>query len=147
MPQPGQRDPIKMQYWGNHIVAWRESALSKSQYCQSHGLKLNNFCSWEVKVRESDDAASSFRRSQRTKQKYGRNRKARSQRDSAETNWSAAHEQASFVQANIGPEPDSIRPLSSQDYIEISCPSGVLIKLPSATNTDTLLAVLAALAG
>jgi len=136
-----------MQYWREHIAAWRESGLPKSQYCQRHGLKLNNFCSWEGKVRESEEAVSSARTSQKAKPKHGKNRKAPPHSASTKANRSAEDKQASFVQATVLPEPDSIRPLSSQDHIEISCPSGVLIKLPTTTNTDTLLAVLAALAG
>ena len=147
LPKPGQRDPIKMQYWREHITAWRDSGLSKSQYCQRHGLKLNNFCSWEAKVGESDKAVSSIRTSRRSKPKHGKNRTARCQSASPEADCSASDEHASFVQAKIRSAHDATRPPASLECIEVSCSSGVLIKLPVTTNTDTLLAVLVALAG
>jgi hypothetical protein len=29
--------------WADHITAWRESKLTRSEYCRQRGLKLNEF--------------------------------------------------------------------------------------------------------
>ena len=52
-----------------------------------------------------------------------------------------------FVEVKIGPGQGHSRPDVSLNFIEISCPSGALIKIPTRMDTNTLLAVLAALAG
>lgn len=29
--------------WAEHVAAWRESKLTRAEYCRQHGLKLNLF--------------------------------------------------------------------------------------------------------
>lgn len=46
-------------FWREHIRSWRTSGLSRTAYCQDHGLKLRSFHAWVTRLRHS------FRRPQK----------------------------------------------------------------------------------
>lgn len=44
----------------NHIIAWRESKLSQSEYCRQNDIPLTTFGNWKRKAKSDMNAASPF---------------------------------------------------------------------------------------
>lgn len=123
----GQRDPEKERYWRDTIARFRKSGLSKSQFCQNEGLKRTSFSNWERIIRLRDREASVAKR------REIRIRRARS----ATTKRNKRND---FVEVHLnGNHQSSAQP---KDAIEISCPSGLTVRLPAGLDTNSLLAVL-----
>ena len=47
------RSPRHHTIWRAHIRAWRASPLSRSVYCQTHGLALRSFNAWVARLRHA----------------------------------------------------------------------------------------------
>ena len=45
-------------WWQEHVGRWRQSGISKSGYCATHGLSLHSFRYWLRKSRSSVDTIS-----------------------------------------------------------------------------------------
>jgi hypothetical protein len=146
LPQPGQYDPAKEKYWRQTIAAWRDSGLSKSQFCRHHGIKLNLLSNWTRRLDERDAQANLRRPVQRAARRNGNAQKARTRRNVTPVS-SGVDDPAGFVEVNVSPDHQASCDYESTGLIEISCPSGVVIKLPPLMETDKLLTVLHALAG
>jgi hypothetical protein len=40
-------------FWLEHVRAWRASSLSRTAYCQRHGLELRSFHQWVARLRQT----------------------------------------------------------------------------------------------
>lgn len=48
-------NPISKEQWLSHVAQWRASGITRSAYCEQHGLKLHSFIYWIKRVREQAD--------------------------------------------------------------------------------------------
>jgi len=129
------------------LASWRESGLPRIRFCQREGIPLTSFCGWEKRERKSSEAAVQNEAKQQPEPTRQTKRKGRRKKPKASEAFFAQDMAADFVQVNVGADNDYGRPGVAQEFIEISCPSGVLIKLPPQMDTDKLLVLLTTLAG
>lgn len=40
----------KMAFWEQQHALWKESGLSQTDFCKSHGFSLSTFCRWRCKA-------------------------------------------------------------------------------------------------
>jgi len=129
------------------LASWRESGLPRIRFCQREGIPLTSFCGWEKQERKSREAAVQNETQQQPEPTRQTKKKVRKKKPTVPDPSFAQDMVADFVQVNVGADIDHGRPGVTQEFIEISCPSGVLIKLPPQMDTDKLLALLTTLAG
>ena len=48
-------NPISKEQWLAHVAQWRASGITRSAYCEQHGLKLHSLIYWNKRVREQAD--------------------------------------------------------------------------------------------
>lgn len=48
----------RMQFWQQQHAIWKESGLSQSDFCKSHGFSLSTFCRWRCKALKAERATS-----------------------------------------------------------------------------------------
>ncbi len=131
-----KRDLEKEKHWREVLSSWRASGVSKARFCRERGLKLSTLCSW-VSVIESRDA----------EQRNESVRAARKRRLEIETNEKKEKKTSvEFVEAKCSNRLQRLEaPQAETERIEISTQQGLLIKLPAASNSALLFAVLQAL--
>lgn len=131
----GKRDLEKEKLWREIIARWRDSGLSKSQFCYRENLKLNTFCNWISVIAERDtEQLREAGSKRRAKQKAQRRNRAAGKGTSAD-----------FVQAKCSVQANSSPLEAVANRIEISTPDGLVIRLPGNSNSALLFAVLQAL--
>ncbi|GAM52073.1 hypothetical protein EBME_0536 [bacterium endosymbiont of Mortierella elongata FMR23-6] len=42
----------RREHWASHVSNWKRSVQTQAAYCAVHGLKLNTFKDWVVKLRK-----------------------------------------------------------------------------------------------
>jgi len=151
MPQPGKYDQAKEQSWRNIISAWRQSGRLKSHFCRDHDIKLNQFCSWETKIRERDakkkkaaaqGSATALGSAGRRK---SAERLANGRRQRAPKASPVAEDLNDFVEVNLKNEPvHASAERADAGVIEVSLPNGVRFKLPAQLPVHTLHAIISA---
>jgi hypothetical protein len=149
LPKPGHYDLEKEEQWRNLIRAWRQSGMLKSHFCRDHGIKLNLFCNWERKLKVRDAERSADRmRAGTGKQKAHKTSKRKGQQAAQPkaANTDTEKTVLTFVEVNVKDKPpEGIVSGSAACMIEVSCPNGLLLKLPPHTSTEVLLAILGSL--
>ena len=150
MPQSGKYDQAKEQSWRNIISAWRQSGRLKSHFCRDHDIKLNQFCSWETKIRERDAIRKAAAQGSATASGSAGRRKSTER--SANGRGQRAPKAApvdedfnDFVEVNLKDVPEHA-PAERGDagVIEVSLPNGVQFKLPTRVPVHTLQAIISA---
>ena len=53
-----QSQPQGRSYWVDHIEAWRESGMSRAEYCQTHGLSRKTFGWWTWRLDQEQRGSS-----------------------------------------------------------------------------------------
>ena len=56
-PQSSSKVRRSKQWWQSQFEAWKNSGLSKSEYCRKHLINASSFYNWSLKLRE-DELAS-----------------------------------------------------------------------------------------
>lgn len=78
-------------YWSMHVEAWRQSGLSRAEYCRCHGLSRRTFDTWHKHLVSADDARkhteyqAQLRREQRRKEQESKPRRRPKSRFGANT--------------------------------------------------------------
>lgn len=131
-----KRDLRKEKYWREVISDWQGSGLSKLQYCLEHGLKPSTLSGWvtTIKDRDSEHRIASAKHS-----------RARRLTNPKQVLHEKNQSQVDFVEAKCRDSARSDSSIQSSDKIEIVTPDGLVVRIPAASNSAFLFAVLQAL--
>ena len=48
----------KRTYWKHHIESWQETALTMTEYCRRHSLKLHQLVYWKKRILKTETGVS-----------------------------------------------------------------------------------------
>ncbi len=133
---PGsKRDLRKEKHWREVISDWQDSGLSKLQYCREHDLRSSTLSGWVTTIKDRDAEH------RRVPTKTSRARRLVNPRRSQ----SEKRSQTDFVEAKYSSSARQDVLNQPSDKIEIVTPSGLVVRLPTGSNSAFLFAVLQAL--
>jgi hypothetical protein len=141
VPAHGHRDPYKEQHWREIIARQKLSGLSKAQFCLNEGIKPSAFSNWERTIRARDE--ENRRADGKSKQQH-RNLKRTGASSKAKfaSAQNVSKQKPTFVRATVSAPREISSPLAT---IEISVPSGVVVRVPASFDLKMLVRIMDAL--
>jgi hypothetical protein len=133
-----RRDPVKEQFWRDTLRRQKASGLSIREFCARHKLVETAFYSWRTEIQRRDDEShaslvptSGMRATKRSQS--ARRVRAKKSHDSK---TKSAVERPKFL-------PVAVTGLAAANFVEISLPSGVVLRIGRDCDRKTLRTVLA----
>lgn len=144
--KPGRRDISKENYWRDTVTKWRESGLSKTQFCKNQEININSLCTWTKVIKARDHEAAAVQlRERKKKAATGRRTRSRAQSAATVSDCSPKKSNQEFVQVNLPPGYRAgyrAGSLAASGVIEIVHPDGLLIRLPADLVMPKILSLL-----
>ena|GEM_PF-825969 len=145
MPRRGMYDLEKDRYWRKMIADWHSSGLSQAEFCRSQGIKRDSLSNWARRLKVRDAQSARPKSTSRAPGKRKKHKPSSGSRNSSKA--SNTSDPADFVRVQFDKKVDtagSVHEIS--EVIEVHCPSGVVIKIPTTIETQQLVSILTSLA-